>query len=405
MKPILKLSLALSLAVLSASTAPSIAKEFRILTICKPYVNVGSPFAVSYNMSDAEIDAARTAHTETFPNMVADATGSLVTVRSTFMVLPRTVTSHDRHRQNNGNLRPVVWPEDMPATDLAEYFGTPARGRFDHVFNYNAIGEFQYVNSGTFVTGADVSWSSLNRRTDLGYNQDALGGTWHEWLHGWETYYNNFRGFNNGGADVHNAGPFGYDINSGGLPFWLAWYRDTATRSVNGGSAGWGPAAWNVWGTPRTRYTDTNPGFVNNAFYRIESRRSSRTLNVSGGNTNSGNPLIQYQYSTAAAWNEQFKVTSLGGGNYSLRPRNASTMGLSVPANNNGDVGVIQQTYTGGTNQRWRLNFRDSGHFNIVNGQSFKQMDVFNNGLTSLTPIIQYAAGSGDNQQFRFIRM
>lgn len=377
-------------------------KEFRILYVCKPNYNI--PGYGSYSMTEAEINAARTAYNQTFPQMIKDATGNQVNVRPTFIVMPRTFTSSNRSRGTDPTARPTVWPVDMPADDMTEYFGTFARGWYDQVQNYNAIADFQYVNSGWFETDASVSWSSLNRRTDLGYNQDALAGAWHEWLHGWETYYNNYCGFDNGDADVHNPAPFGYTTaNSGGLPNWMGYYRDITIRAINGGTAGWGSAAWNTYGTPRTRYTDTAPTLANNAYYRIEARHSSRPLNVSGGGSNNGAPVIQYNYSTGTSWNEQFKRVDLGGGYFALRPRH-SNAAVEVPSGNNNNSAPVQQyAYSGGTNQQWSATYKGNGHFGLINRQSGKGMDLSGGNLAAGGSVIQWGSGGSDNEQFRLI--
>lgn len=254
-------------------------KWYRVLYIVKSNVDAKG---FHETMSDADIDAARTALGTTFPKMVIDHTNGLVAVDPTVIVMPRVVTSTSRER--NATDRPGVWPVDMPAADLQEYWGTFAQGYYDQVQNYNAIREFQYVNSGWFETDASVSWTVLNRRADLGYDKDALAGAWHEWLHGWETYYWGYSQLPTTNPDscVHCGEACGYNANSNQLTFWIGWYRDLAI-GTNG--LGFGPKAWEPYGTPRSRFEEKEPSLTVETV-RIEARHSSRLLSVKNASAN-----------------------------------------------------------------------------------------------------------------------
>ncbi len=376
-------------------------KTYRVLILCKTSYNI--PGYGAYTMTDAEINAARTAYRTTWPQMIRDHTGNQVAVRATFIVLPRTATSYWRNRVPSE--RPCLWPEDMPAADLNEYLGTFAKGWYDHVLNYNAISEFQYVNSGAYVTNASVSWSCLNRRSDLGYNQDALAGAWHEWLHDWELYYYNTNGHPNQNAAVHDPGLNGYNINSGGLPFWMGYYRDL-TLGVIGGNRGFGPTAWNQYGTPRTRFSDTAPAIINNATYRIEARHSSRLLNVSGGDSNNGSPLIQWSFSgQGTTGNEQFKLVNAGSGYWYIRAVHSNKAIETFGGNTTNGTAIQQWTYHGGTNQQWQLIYRGSGNYSLKNRANGKFLTVTNNSLDLGAGASQQDGGTADHQQFRLIKI
>lgn len=391
---------------LSASLTQAI--EFKILTICKNRYDI--PGYGSYSMSQSEINAARTAFTQTLPQMVSDHTNGQVTIDATFIVLSSMLRSNERVSSGNSNARPFVWPENMPVKDMQEYFGTFARGWYDHVFCYNAISEFQYVNSGWFTTDASLSWSCINRRSDLGYNEDALAGAWHEWTHGTETYYKS-QGFD-GGA-LHNIdfafapnSPFPYSANTDGLPNWMALYRDVLLGTAENGASGWGPAAWNQHGTPRSRYSDSPSSISSNGYYRIESRLSSRSVNVSQNSTagNGTAKIIQWSY-TGNHWNEQFKITAESGGGYSLRARH-SNKALSTPAGNyNWGAQLTQYNYNGSSNQRWNINYRNSGNFSLRNRQSNLAMNVSGASANRGQRIIQWGYGTAINESFRLINI
>ncbi|BCU79499.1 RICIN domain-containing protein [Luteolibacter sp. LG18] len=392
-------TLSIALAGLCLLPGASMAQQqFRILFACKPNYDV--PGYGSYSMTNAEIDAARTAYLSTFPKMVKDHTGNVVNVRPTFIVMPRTLTTTGLSR--GVNQAPVILPEDMPPGDLTDYYGTYAKGWYDHNTIYAGISQHIYMATG-YCTPSSVIWSCQNRRTDLNYDDDSLAGAWHEWLHGWETYYKWDKGYDTGGVTVHNASDFGYTATSGGLKNWIGWYRDVSLRTVNGGTGGWGPPAWNTYGTPRSRFTDTAPTLADNTYYRIEARHSSRPLNVSGSNSNNGAPLIQWQYSTGTGWNEQFKRVDLGGGYFALRPRH-SNAAVEVPSGNITSGAPVQQyAYNGGTNQQWSAIYRGNGHFGLINRQSGLGMNLSGASTAANASVVQWGGGNADHEQFRLI--
>ena len=219
--------------------------QFKVFVLCKPHVDI--PNVYSGSMTPQEIQSAREAFTRTWPQMIKDLSDGQVLVEVKFVVSGAKVTRCAKSQDPSA--RPCVWPEHVAAQDLTQL----TRGEWDAVICYNAIPEFQYVASGAEVTPAKVSWISINKRADLGYNQDALAGVTHEFLHSWESYYYNFCKHPNRNAAVHDGGKNSYKIDSGGLPFWLGWHRDLMMGKVQG-TNGFGPQAWTRLGTPRNRF-------------------------------------------------------------------------------------------------------------------------------------------------------
>jgi hypothetical protein len=394
-------------ALLSCASTAQAQREFRVLFIVKPSINV--PGQVNYTMSEQEIDVRRTAFMQTYPAMVLSQTASKVSIRPTYMVTPRTVTTTWKTRVDP-NAPNWVLGDDLPAGDRTDYFGTFARGWYDQVQCISGAAEGN-ANEGGFSTNSQVSFSYLSRQGDGDFvtNGDGLGAAWHEMLHGWQLYYDQVRGFNSGGANPDNATTFGYNVNSGGLPNWIAFLRDMTVRNINGGTVGWGTSAFSAHATPRSRFADTAPGIVNNAFYRIEGRQSSRPLNVSGGGTADGTPLVQWVYSTGGSFNEQFKLVATTSGYYTMRPRSSAASAIEV-ANNNSGTPVVQWTLNGGNNQQWRPTYRGSGHYSLANRSSNRRLNVNGGSLSAGGTIIQFtlnsAAGAvADNEQFRLIKI
>jgi hypothetical protein len=418
MKSISKIHMlaAAGLSTLLFTTTAQAQKEFRMLYVCKS--NVNEPGFPNLSMTDRQIDAARVAFTQTLPAMVLSLTGNRVRLRNTFIVMPRVVTSTDRSL-SGGQLDPYVFSNSMPGADLREYFGTFARGYYDQVQTYNIVSGGGNANAPGFVTDSSVIWGSLSIRDESEFvtNGDGCGASWHEWLHGWQWYYSQLNTFHSNGSssdravNIDDAPSYGYNRDSGGLPNWIAFLRDVTVRAAAGGTVGFGPGAWSTssFGTPRSRFTDTAPPITNNAFYRIENRQSSRPLNVSGGGTANGAPLVQWVYSTGGSFNEQFKLVATTGGFYTLRPRSSAGSAIEV-ANKDQGTAVVQWALNGGLNQQWKPVYTQSGHFYLLNRSSNRRMNVNGGSVAAGATIIQWSLNSvagaiPDNEQFRLIKL
>ncbi len=368
-----------------APAEPAGSTTFRILYVIKPRVDAPG---YQYTMSDEQIDAARVAFGSTFPKMVEDHTGGSVRVDATVIVLPRMVTSNAVTRGVSD--RPGVWPPDMPAEDLAEYFGSFARGFYDQVQTYNAIPDFQYVNSGWFETDAQISWSVLNRREDLGYDQDALAGAWHEWLHGWETYYFNYSQFPDTAPSscVHCAGDHGYTVGSGDLSYWIGWYRDIATGA---GGLGFGNAAFEAHGTPRSRFEEVAPPIAAGTV-RIEARHSSRLVTTMEGG------VVQGSYGDGQAPGERFGVEKDTEG----RLRFTDTDGRAIVGTNEGIVLDVTATEE---RDLWMPVYTGFGHYALFNVCTGLALGIDPNELNAGATLIGSKYAGTRSQQFRLIAL
>jgi hypothetical protein len=398
--------------LLFASASLHAQETFRILVICKPSYDI--PTLGKGQMTPAQIEKARVAFTQTFPKMIRDHTGNQIAVDVTFVVLPRTFKSLWRTRDPLKAYKDndAVWPEDLPADDIKEYLGEFARGWYDHVVNYNAYPKWQLLTSGWFTSPADVSWSSLQIREDMGYNQDGQAGIWHEWLHGWEAYYYHLKKFPNKEAWLHYNVSFGYDQNYGGLPHTLAWYRDLslgiakdASNLQRPGNFGFGPAAWAPLGTPRSRYKDNAPALVDGAYYRIESRTSSRQLDIEYALQADGGNLLQWAHGGQPhSTNSEFRLEDAKNGYYYLRARHSDKVLQAPPANNTDGARIQQWTHNGGTHQQWQITYAGSGHFRLKNRLTNKYLDV-GGSVAEGAPVVQRGGYSDTAEQFRFIRI
>lgn len=240
-----------------AAAAPMVVLRF--LMIIKPVSQVPGLIAT---LNQAQIDAARNAFLTTFPRTVEELTGGTVDMQTSVVVSGRPLTSI-------GYLGLMVEPGNVPE-DVAQY----VRPReWDGVFVYNAFRPHAYFSSGS-PGPHNTGWSSVNARDDLGHHQDAVAGWVHELLHQLgEQYYFQQLGVP-GAVDLHAGEAHGYQQNSGGLPYWMGWYRDYLNGTIPGG-LGLGPRAWSRGN--RRGVVDPPAGQM------IIGAGSNRCVDVSGG--------------------------------------------------------------------------------------------------------------------------
>lgn len=348
-----------------AAAAPAV--TLRFLMIIKPVSQVPG---LSATLNQAQIDAARTAFLSTFPRMVEDMTGGVVDMATSVVVASRPLTSI-------GYEGLMVEPGNVP-DDVAQYVHPQ---EWDGVFVYNAFRPHAYFSlgaSGPHNTG----WTSVNARDDLGYNQDALAGWVHEMLHqlGEQFYFQQLHV--PGEVAVHDGGAYGYNQNSGGLPFWLGWYRDYLNGTVQG-NLGLGLKAWSRGN--RRGVNDTPTGQT------IVGAGSNRCVDVSGGRADDGTkvqlwdchggPEVRWRWQGGALVNSRTgKCLDVAGGR-TIAGTKVQLWGCL----NNGA-------------QQWQL-----VNGNLRNPQSGKCLDADNWGTANGTQLIIWDCGAAQsNQTWRF---
>lgn len=240
--------------VTPASAAPRPQAALRLLMIVKPRSTAPG---WSGNLTTTQISSARTAFLVTWPKMITDLSGGQVQAETSVQVSPDTLTSSSPEG--------IARPEDL-AGDVGRWVRP---GEWDGVLVYNAFRAHAYWTLGG-PGPANVGWSSVNARDDLDYDQDAVAGWTHEVLHGLSQFYYVQKALgpartpqctdDPGHVDgVHCGAAYGYTADSGGLPFWLGWYRDFWLGRIGNGSRGLGPAAW-AKGNRRETVLNRPPG-------------------------------------------------------------------------------------------------------------------------------------------------
>lgn len=138
-----------------------------------------------------------------------------------------------------------------------------------------------------------------------------------------------------------------------------------------------------------------------NGIYRVINRASGLALDAKGGGTTNGTPIIQYTYNGGN--NQRWRLTSLGNGQYSL---------VNVGSNRSIDVNGESYTpgatcilwdYHGRANQRFTLGSPSSGYYSLFFQHDYQVLDVNGGSNANEAPILQWGYNGGNNQQWQFL--
>ncbi|KOS07523.1 Ricin B lectin [Flavobacterium akiainvivens] len=133
-------------------------------------------------------------------------------------------------------------------------------------------------------------------------------------------------------------------------------------------------------------------------FYKIVNRNSGKAVDVSGGSTDNGGNIIQWDYSGGN--NQQWAFNSQGSGYYAVINRNSSKALDVNGASNDGGAPIIQWDYSGGNNQQWQVESVGFGYYTIINKNSSQSLDVNGGATWNGGDIIQWYWNNGNNQQW-----
>jgi beta-xylosidase len=137
--------------------------------------------------------------------------------------------------------------------------------------------------------------------------------------------------------------------------------------------------------------------------YKCVSVRSGKVIDVSGGRTDDGAPLIQW-YDNGQT-NQQWAFQSTSDGYYIITCVH-SGKALDVQGSSLADgAPIVQATADGRASQQWQLVPQGGGVFVVVNRNSGKVIDVSGGRTDDGAPLIQWYNNTGDNQRWTFRRV
>nr|WP_303392130.1 RICIN domain-containing protein [Kitasatospora sp. NA04385] len=137
--------------------------------------------------------------------------------------------------------------------------------------------------------------------------------------------------------------------------------------------------------------------------FQLVNRKSGRALDVQGGSTAAGAPVIQYTPSSAA--NQQFLFTPVGGGVYEIcTTHTAPALALGISGGGSADgAKLIQWQSLHDTNMQWKLTDTGDGYVVVTCLRSGKVLGVTGDSTANGATIEQQTANGGTGQQWRRI--
>ena len=196
---------------------------------------------------------------------------------------------------------------------------------------------------------------------------------------------------------------------AGQMPVYAAWQP---TQGTKGGVFSYGID--NEWynnhnATTKAAIQAMNPAnhgssIVSGATYKIVSAlNNTSVLDVYA----SGTKVELWSNNSPTSTNQEWKVTDVGGGYYSLQPISDPTKALDVVggASTNGTlVDVI--TYTGTTAQKWKITDAGGGYNSLSPAcAATALLDIYGSQTTNGTKVEIWASNGGtNNQKFKFLK-
>jgi Ricin-type beta-trefoil lectin domain-like len=146
---------------------------------------------------------------------------------------------------------------------------------------------------------------------------------------------------------------------------------------------------------------------VSGATYKIFSATNNTSLlDVTGSGTADGTKVELWSNNSPSTNNQQWKVTSIGGGKYKLQPLHALTKALNVNGGGTADGTQVDiSTDNGSTAQQWQIISTGGGYYNVkpvvATGSS---LDVYANNTANGTKIEIWSSNTSNAQKFKFVK-
>jgi alpha-L-fucosidase len=141
------------------------------------------------------------------------------------------------------------------------------------------------------------------------------------------------------------------------------------------------------------------PVDLGNGYFRIVNRNSGKVLDVSGASTADGARVVQWPWTGSA--NQQWNLLPNPDGSVRLRSVNSGKV-LDSPAGSAQGAALDQSADSDSDNQRWHLvPATTSGYYRLVNVHNGWCADVSGGSTADGAAVIQWAPGSGANQEWQ----
>lgn len=147
--------------------------------------------------------------------------------------------------------------------------------------------------------------------------------------------------------------------------------------------------------------------YVGNGYYQIQAKHSRKVLDVPQSHTQDETTIVQFEANNGD--NQLWRLIDAGGGYFIILAKHSGkVMSLNPSANAAVDgVTITQQPRDNGQAQKWKLIqdkefIHQDYYYQIQSKKSGKYLDINNNSLSDGTLLHQWDLSSGDNQKWRF---
>jgi arabinan endo-1,5-alpha-L-arabinosidase len=159
------------------------------------------------------------------------------------------------------------------------------------------------------------------------------------------------------------------------------------------------------WPVLTRNFTDfAGCGGISDGTYAVKSRLSGKALTVANGSTADG-ALVQ-QLTDSGSKQQSWYVIGHGNGTNNYSIINVNSLKSLDDYNNSTTAGtnIAQWAYWAGAGQKWQFASPAAGYYTVKNGLSNMVLDVAGKSLADNAQIIQYTLNNGTNQQWALQR-
>ena len=140
-------------------------------------------------------------------------------------------------------------------------------------------------------------------------------------------------------------------------------------------------------------------GSIATGVYRIINRNSGKALDASGAGTSDNTSIIQYTYSGAS--NQRWRITNLGNNRYNIINENANKAVDVTGASRTPGTACILYGYNGGSNQQFTLASPSPGYYTLFFLHDYQVLDVNASSTANNATVLQWGYNGGNNQQWQ----
>jgi len=283
--------------------------------------------------------------------------------------------------------------------------------------NNNFVNNIMYATSSYGILSSDGNAASA-----FFFNNDYWGGSQGIHFYVGSAVYTSLSAFRQSYNEILNGRNYGYTVNpqltnpgtnyqlQAGSPMIDAGFNLAGQWGYQVGKVdffGSGIPTGNGYdiGACENRLGD-GTGIISGATYQLVSGvNNSSVLDVNGSYTTNG--TVVQLWTNKGGNNQKWKMTSIGGGYYTLQPLNAPLSLMDVNGSGTANGTQVQiWTGNGGNNQKWLITSVGNGYYTLAPANApGSRLDVNGSGIANGTKVQIWASNGGNNQKWKFVKM